>query len=972
MEHINCYKCLMDEITSISPDAATNTAESVLSPITGNNNLETTGLNVSCVSQSQLSELTATKDLKALHSLGGLTGLAASLRTDLTTGLKDGGGDTVKIDPGFTARKKEYGENRLPPRKRKTFWRFAWMAFNDKMMILLTVLATVDLALGIYQSISAALEEPDVQWVEGVSIIVAVVVIVLATAINDFQMDCKFRLLNQKNDERDVIVIRSGRAQQISIHEIVVGDLVHLETGDVIPVDGILIHGFSVQCDESSSTGESDFIEKIPALKGNIDDSVIYDPFMLSGSKVSNGVGTFLVISVGENSSYGKILMSLHNEIEETPLQQKLGALAKYIVRVGLIVGGVFFLIIFIRYLVHLRGIKGGPREKGKSFLNVFILAITVVVIAVPEGLPLAVTMSLAYATARMLKDNNLVRLLKSCEVMGNATTICSDKTGTLTQNKMTVVAGRVATYAPFTDENTTSRTEIKTDVMSLRSAMASLSGLTRDLIKDSVILNSTALEKANGQAVQLVGTSTEVALIEFAQSNLHADSVIAERKRAEIVELFPFNANRKCMAVAVRISSGAYRVYLKGAPETILQKCSCILTDSHTGLFSCNLQDEMRNTMGDDLRGFSSQSLRSIALAYRDFDYWPLQKPVGTECNDLLDEALQDMVLIGMFALRDPLRPEVTQSVHDCQSAGVSVRMVTGDTFLTAKAIALECGIYQPGGIAMDSSIFRKLSSSQLDMVLPRLQILSRSSPEDKLRLVSHLRRLRETVAVTGDGTNDALALKEADVGFAMGIQGTEVAKEASSIILMDDNFASIVKAILWGRTVNDAAEKFLQVFHTPSYVNEKQPLIIQQFQFTINITAGILTIVSALSGGTSASVFTVVQLLWINLIMDTFAALALATDRPTRRLLKRTPEPRGSPIVKITMWKMIAGQSIYQLAVIFVLYYAGERLFHCSTKTEKHQIQTMTFNIYVWMQFFNMLKSALPPLFFIRTLVN
>lgn len=764
------------------------------------------------ISQSQLSEITATKNLAALHLLGGLTKLAASLRTDLTTGLKDET-DTINQDPGFTDRKKEYGENRLPQRRRKTFWHFAWMAFNDKMIILLTIMAGVDLALAIYQSVSAASGEPAVQWVEGVSIIVAVAVTVIATGINDFQMDRKFKLLSQKKEERDVIVVRSGRVQQISIYEIVVGDLVHLETGDVIPVDGILVQGFSVQCDESSTTGESELIEKTPALRTSIIGSSGYDPFMLSGSKVCNGVGTFLVTSVGKNSSYGRVLMSLDNEEEETPLQQKLGVLAKYIVHLGLTVGGVFFLIIFIRYLVQLEDIQGGPKEKGKEFLNLFILAIAVVVIAVPEGLPLAVTMALAYATTRMLKDNNLVRLLRSCEVMGNATTICSDKTGTLTQNRMTVVAGRVGTCAPFVDIGTAPGAQ--DDAISLRSAMASLSGVTRELIKDSIFLNSTALEKANGEDMQLVGTSTETALIEFVQANFHTDSVTAERKRAQIVEIFPFNADRKCMAVVVRIPSGVYRLFLKGAPEMVLQSCSRILTEhqSHASLSSWHLQSELCSDISNTLRGFSSHSFRSIALAYRDFDHWPPQKPSTTGHNTLLDECLQGMVLIGVFALRDPLRPEVTQSVHDCQSAGVSVRMVTGDTFLTAKAIALESGIYQPGGIAMDSTIFRKLSDAQLDLVLPRLQILSRSSPEDKLRLVSHLRRLGETVAVTGDGTNDALALKEADVGFAMGIQGTEVAKEASSIILLDDNFSSIVKAMLWGRTVNDAAKKFLQV---------------------------------------------------------------------------------------------------------------------------------------------------------------
>ncbi|KAL4960548.1 cation-translocating P-type ATPase [Aspergillus stella-maris] len=751
-------------------------------------------------------------------------------------------------------------------------------------MILLTASATVNLALGIYQSVTAEPGEPSVEWVEGVSIIVAVIVIVLETAINDYQKDRKFQLLNKVKEE----------AQQISIYGILVGDIVHIETGDVIPADGILAQGFSVQCDKSSATGEWELIEKRAAVGEH---TVVYDPFMLSGSKVSNGVGRFLITSVGENTSYGRIIMSLWGDVEEMALQQKLAVLAQYIIIVGLIVGGIFFLIILIRYL-------------GEEFLNVLILSITVAVIAVPEGLPLAVTMALAFATTRMLKDKNLVRLLWSCEVMGNATTICSDEAGTVTQNKMTVVGGRVGTAPGFGDVRPAPGTEI--EAKSLYKGMISWPAAVKDILKDSIVLNSTGIEKSTEGGVQLTGSSTEVALVECVQSNLHLDGVAAHRETAEIVEVFPFSSKTKSMATVVRLPSGTYRLFVKGAPEIVSQFCR------------------------DTLRQVSSQFLRCIALAYRDFDMWPPQATKGIA----LDNALRDMVLLGIFGLRDTLRPEVLQAVLDCQTAGVTVRMATGDTFLTAKSIAFECGIYSAGGIAMDSSVFRRLTSQQWDIVLPRPQILSRSSPEDKLRLVKHLKSLGETVAVTGDGTNDALALKAADVGFAMGIQGTEVAKEASSIILMDDNFASIAKALLWGQNVNDAAKKFLQ------------------FQFTINVSAGILTTISAITGGTDSSVFTVVQLLWINLIMDTFAALALATDWPTRSLINRKPEPRGASILTFAMWKMVAGQSIYQLIVIFVLHYAGARIFGYSSERHLAELQTMTFNIYVWMQFCNIIN--------------
>ena len=295
---------------------------------------------------------------------------------------------------------------------------------------------------------------------------------------------------------------------------------------------------------------------------------------------------------------------------------------------------------------------------------------------------------------------------------------------------------------------------------------------------------------------------------------------------------------------------------------------------------------------------------------------------------------------MLGIFGIQDPLRPGVTEAVEQCQRAGVFVRRVTGDNIMTAKAIAQECGIYTPGGIAIEGPKFRQLSTRQMNQIIPRLQVVARSSPDDKKILVSRLKSLGETVAVTGDGTNDAQALKSADVGFSMGVAGTEVAKEASDIILMDDNFASIVKAMSWGRAVNDAVKKFLQ------------------FQLTVNITAVLLTFVSAVANDNEESVLTAVQLLWVNLIMDTFAALALATDPPTPELLNRGPEPKSAPLINPTMWKMMIGQSIYQLVVTFVLNFAGMSIFGYSTDSQQDELETVVFNTFVWMQIFNQWK--------------
>ncbi|KAK6380637.1 plasma membrane calcium [Exophiala oligosperma] len=947
----------------------------------------------------QLNKIINPKSLAAFHALGGLAGLEKGLRTNRRSGLSademglDGSvsfEEAVQAGPeqeehygsvkrtttshsmsaaakttenSFSDRKRIFKDNRLPEKKAKTFWQLAWIAYNDKVLILLSVAAVISLALGIYQTVRPAPSEEHearVEWVEGVAIMVAIFVVTFVGALNDYQKERQFIKLNRKKEERMVKVVRSGKSQEISVYDVLVGDVMHLEPGDLIPVDGVFIEGHNVKCDESSATGESDIIRKTPADEvyhaiENHQNLKKMDPFILSGGKVSEGVGTFLVTSVGVNSSYGKTLMSLQDETQSTPLQSKLNVLAEYIAKLGLAAGLLLFVVLFIKFLVELKNIDGGSQAKGQRFLQIFIVAVTIIVVAVPEGLPLAVTLALAFATTRMLKDNNLVRLLRACETMGNATTVCSDKTGTLTQNKMSMVAGTLSTASRFgdkpqlvrstADENNDkiSSTEASAGDVSAGEFIATLASDTKELLKDSVVLNSTAFEGEEAGKKAFIGSKTETALLSFVAEHLSVESLSEERSNADVVQMVPFDSGRKCMAVVVRMANGKFRMMVKGASEILISKCSRIVSDPTKGITDAPITSDQIETLNGIVSNYASRSLRTIALLFRDFSEWPPRGAVLIDDKKQadFDKVFKDMTFFGVVGIQDPLRPGVEKAVHDCQVAGVFVRMVTGDNIMTAKAIATECGIFTPGGIAMEGPVFRKLSTKQLTQVIPRLQVLARSSPEDKKLLVGHLKKLGETVAVTGDGTNDAPALKTADVGFSMGIAGTEVAKEASSIILMDDNFASIVKAISWGRTVNDAVKKFLQ------------------FQVTVNITAVLLTFVSAVANDDETSVLTAVQLLWVNLIMDTFAALALATDPPTHSILKRRPEPKSAPLITITMWKMIIGQSIYQLVVTLILYFAGESILSYQTQGEKDRLQSTIFNTFVWMQIFNQYNS-------------
>lgn len=544
-----------------------------------------------------------------------------------------------------------------------------------------------------------------------------------------------------------------------------------------------------------------------------------------------------------------------------------------------------------------------------------------------------------------MLKDNNLVRVLSACETMGNATTICSDKTGTLTQNKMTVVTGIIGLAVPFAKDIEThslSANVISKEPISLKEINSEAPQDILQLLNESIAINSTAFEGEieNGKKT-FVGSKTETALLGFLLELNPDNDIKSLRENAQIVQFFPFTSERKSMGVVIKIDDSKWRFFVKGASEVILKKCNKIINivksdDNTTTSSVIDLTEDHFDKVQKVINDYATQSLRTIGIAYRDFEKFQIEEiNSGEEISygDLFDK----LTLLSIVGIEDPLREGVREAVANCGKAGVKVRMVTGDNVLTAKSIATQCGIFT-GGEVMEGPEFRNLSPEQMDRILPKLQVLARSSPEDKRILVGHLRKLGDVVAVTGDGTNDGPALKLSDVGFSMGIAGTEVAKEASSIILMDDNFSSIVKAIMWGRNVNDAVKKFLQ------------------FQLTVNVTAVLLTFISAVSSSEQKSVLTAVQLLWVNLIMDTLAALALATDPPTIELLDRKPESRNAPLISLDMWKMIIGQSIFQLVITLVLFYAGSSIL--GLPKESLELQTIIFNTFVFLQIFNEIK--------------
>ncbi|KAI8923659.1 hypothetical protein BC831DRAFT_403490 [Entophlyctis helioformis] len=893
--------------------------------------------------------------------LGGTAGIAKALDADIVNGLTIAKGD----NDGQDERRAFYSNNSLPEPVLKNIFQFMWEALQDKTLIVLCFAAAAEMGIGIYKLWFAPVGKRDqLALIDGGAIVMAVLIVVLVGSVSDYRKQAQFRALSDFSKSlSEFRVVRNGETMEVPTASLLVGDVCLLQTGDVIPADGVLIQGFNIQTDESSLTGEPISIEK----------DLVHDPFLLSGTKVVNGVGKMMLIATGINSMNGRSLAALDVEPEETPLQAKLGKIADFIAKFAMIAAISVTCILLAAYFIVTPPSTRDSFQLSQDIIALLILTITIVVVAVPEGLPLAVTLSLAHATVKMLKDNNLVRHLSACETMGNATTICSDKTGTLTMNQMTVVEG-VLFKTPFVQKDVPDA--LRANVIANLSSVhkdASLAERLLGLLALTLNVNSTAEELVDKDGkINFKGSKTEVAILNM--TRLIGFDYVKDRASSELTAIEPFSSERKRMSCIVRApidraleaslglnadeispASATTKDWIcaKGASEIILGICDRYI--DATGRVQ-PLTADVRAYFEQTIDTYANNALRTIGISIRPLPNTVKASSSTIDADAKADDKIPDddsLIFVGLVGILDPLRPEVPDAVASCQKAGVVVRMVTGDNLATAKAIARGCGILSADGIAMEGPKFRTLTQDQMDEILPRLQVLARSSPLDKQILVNNLKRLGQTVAVTGDGTNDAPALTAADVGFAMGIAGTEVAKEASDIVLMDDNFASLVKAVVWGRCVYDSIRKFLQ------------------FQLTVNVSAVLIAITTAFyttvaGPKTMVSALSAVQLLWINLIMDTFAALALATDPPAPGLLDRKPASRFETIISPNMFKMIVGQAIYQIGAVLVLFFQGPKWFGdpardpASYKESGVDIVTATiiFNAYVFCQVFNQIN--------------
>eukprot|EP00301_Raphidiophrys_heterophryoidea_P008111 c13054_g1_i2.p1 GENE.c13054_g1_i2~~c13054_g1_i2.p1 ORF type:complete len:1035 (-),score=195.20 c13054_g1_i2:224-3328(-) len=866
---------------------------------------------------------------EVLREMGGLESLASSIGSHPERGIT---GDPEHQIP---LRKKIFGTNTVREPPRKTYLNLLWEALKDTTLIILSVAAVVSLGLSFASSSKQAYPCDDfnphnkteaveggsqAEFLESIAILAAVVIVSNVTATNDYSKERQFRKLNEASRSTDVVqVIRGGRRSEIHTRDIVVGDVVLLTVGDKVPADGVVTTSEGFSCDESSLTGEPD-LQKKPISK-----------YMKAGALVSEGYGQFIVTAVGEHTDSGKAMALLSaEEPDPTPLQNKLDRMATQIGKLGLSFAAITFLSVVIRFIICRNQETG--KFKGselKILLNYIILAITIVVVSIPEGLPLAVTISLAYSMKQMMEDQNLVRKLEACETMGGATNICSDKTGTLTENRMTVTEAHV--FGQF-QKPIPNRSAIPVPPPVLDVLIESLAINT---------LDASYVQLSKNGIWEFRGNKTECALLvmcqdlggEFAQIR---EGIVRKKQRLRSV---PFTSDRKRMTTVVGLED-KYRVHTKGAAEIVLGLCTQMVDPNGQVV---PLDAAMLETYKTNIQNLARTGLRTICIGYKEIPSSPGDHVANVAAFS--EEFMErDLIMIAIAGIKDPVRASVPAAVASCKRAGITVRMVTGDNLDTARHIARECGILDDTGIAMEGGEFRELSHEGLLEILPRLQVLARSKPTDKYILVSKLRELGEVVAVTGDGTNDAPALKEADVGLAMGITGTDIAKKASDIIILDDNFSSIVKSVMWGRNVYDSVRKFLQ------------------FQLTVNMGALAIAYVGAVVN--SRSPLSPVQLLWVNLIMDTLAALALATERPSPDLLLRQPYGRYDSLVSARMWMNIVGQAFLQISILLIMLFHGNQIFateerHLSGNRKTDVTYTMVFNTFVFLQLFNEINA-------------
>lgn len=908
--------------------------------------------------------------------------------------------------PGLTdaqviENRQKHGENLLKPAKRDPWWVLFLEKFEDPVIRLLGIAAILAVGIGLFTG----------EYYEGLGIIIAILLATTIAFLNEYKASKEFDVLNQVNNEIPVKVIRNSCFQQIPKRNIVFGDIVLVETGEEIPADGKILESVSLKVDESKMTGESEEVEKTTTaqINANAPETTVPRDEVWRGTFVKEGHGILEIIAVGESTKIGEAQEVMKGDEEETPLNIQLKKLSEIIGVLGFLFAGITFVALMVRDLLSaspiiilnhgqwafliivfisvtialikiwlpivfsgieligfnkpewswleeddeedddsssdqeeasaqtpgwkkwIQAIGGGalifligtgiiiftdnlssspslwlPLNVWREFLEFFMIAVTIIVVAVPEGLGMSVTLSLAYAMRKMTGTNNLVRKMHACETIGAATVICTDKTGTLTQNKMQVFECVVSSFTGDNGQDTESK------------------GMK--LLAEAIGANSTAnLSRKEGNQSVAIGNATEGALLIWLE-NQKLD-YLDFRDSFQLQHQWTFTTERKFMASLGRSSVlGKDVLYVKGAPEIILSQCRSMLSNTSQ---ATEISPVHRGEIEKSLKSFQSRGMRTLGFALLEDAKMPL--------DNSLENLAHSLIWQGFIAISDPIRPEVPQALHECCQAGILVKIVTGDNPETALEIARQTKLFlsEPQGFEhMTGSQFQSLSDEDAKKAAQEIRVLSRARPLDKMKLVQLLQGLGHVVAVTGDGTNDAPALHRANVGLAMGKEGTAVAKEASDIILLDDSFPSIVNAIKWGRALYENIQRFIL------------------FQATVNVAALGIALIGPFIG--IKFPLTVIQMLWVNLIMDTFAALALATEPPHASVMQKPPRNPQDFIVTKSM-----GRNIFTVGIIFLVVFV---IFLQGLQAAGQDLEyglSLFFTIFILLQFWNLFNA-------------
>ena len=805
--------------------------------------------------------------------------------------------------------RQRYGDNVLTPPAREPLWKQFLEKFDDPLIKILLVALLLSAGLSVYECIG--LNMGGSVFFEPLGIFLAIVLATLVGFLVEVNANKKFRLLNQSDDHVKVKVMRNGHVTQVPRCDIVVDDIVILETGEKVPADGQLIDSYNLTVDESSFTGEPSAWKTHDAAAAATATEATYPATeLLRASTVIEGSATMRVTRVGDRTEYGKIYRDAQIDSDiQTPLTRQLDRLGRTISHGSYIMAGLLVLGRIVEFF--LSGGSEGLVADAQYIIETVMLAVTLIVVSVPEGLPMSVTLSLALSMRKMLKHNNLVRRMHACETMGAATVICTDKTGTLTQNKMKVYQSH---FYGLPDG-----VQLGDDEVSA-------------VIRESISCNSTAfLDDSDPDNVVALGNPTEGALLLW----LHdaGCDYMAVRDECETLEQMPFSTMTKFMATVVESTTGKRLLLLKGAPEIVMRLCS-------------NVQGGAAfQQVSDELTTYQTKAMRTLAFAYSEVDRNIDPKEALRRLKGAKEPGL---TLIGIVAISDPVRPDVPAAIQDCRNAGVRVKIVTGDTGPTAREVGRQVGLWtddDTDDCIITGPDFAALSDEEAAKCAASIKIMARARPDDKMRLVRLLQQQGEVVAVTGDGTNDAPALNAAQVGMSMG-DGTAVAKEASDITILDNSFASINKAVLWGRSLYSNIQRFIL------------------FQLAVNVCACL--VVAICSFFSKQPALTVTQMLWVNLIMDTFAALALASLPPNSVLMRQRPRDSHASIITRDMMRFILLTGVIFAVLMIVMYYFfiseanGGRVFvrGINPNINPHEMGIF-FSTFVFLQFWNMLNA-------------